>query len=109
MSFFKKPALGDAPRKGKKGELILPEIPGAPTVCHFLASDTWPDGEVRERSTLVVFVEDGQFKVCLSEKNLNATLWATASSFAGLLEALEDRLTADAPDWRRQRPKSKKS
>lgn len=105
MSYFKKPSVGEPMKKGKKGEALVPEIVGAPTVAHFLGSDAWPDGEVRERSSLVIFVEDSVFKACLSEKNLQATLWATSATFAGLLEALEDRLTADAPDWRRARKK----
>jgi hypothetical protein len=109
MSFFKKPTAFEPPKKGKKGETFVPDIKGAPTVACFLGSDAWPDGDLRERATLIVFVEDGAFKVCLSEKNLNATLWATSATWEGLLEALEDRLTADAPDWRKAKKFTKKS
>jgi len=109
MNYFKKPPVDGGAKKGKKGETLVPEIPGAPTVAQFMAADCWPDGEVRERATLIVFVEDGAFKVCLSEKNMQATLWATSATFAGLLEALEDRLTADAPDWRKAKKFAKKS
>jgi hypothetical protein len=109
MSYFKKPSVGAPPTKGKKGEALVPDLIGAPTVALFLAADFWPDGEARERATLIVFVEDEAFKVCLSEKNLGATLWATSTTWEGLLEALEDRLTADAPDWRKAKKYSKKS
>jgi hypothetical protein len=75
----------------------------APTVGMYLTADAWPDGELREKSTLIVFYEEGAFKVCLSDKDSGSVLWATAKSFGDLLESLEARLTDGAPDWRKGR------
>lgn len=108
MDFFKKPNL-----KGGGGEsgdsVIIPQclLDRAPTLGHFLCDECWPGGEVRQRSSLVVFVEDGVFKACLSDKDSGSSLWSSCRSFDDLLEAIEARLTDDRPDWRKAKFKKK--
>jgi len=110
MDFFKKPLANGIP-VGSNGQTPTP--PGlnerAPTLAHFLCDASWPDGEERQRSTIVVFVEDGMFKACLSDKDSGTSLWASCRSFDDLLEALEARLTDDRPDWRKARQKGKRT
>jgi hypothetical protein len=108
MSFFKKP--GATVGGGGKGAGRVEDkdwSKEAPTVLAYLQEDVWPDGEARQRSSIILFVEDGMLKGCLSDKDSAMTLWASSSSFWGILEALEGRLTEDSPDWRKAR-KAKK-
>lgn len=107
MSFFKKPngaPVGKGQDKRIEDKDLLKE---APTLAAYLQEDAWPDGEARQRSTMVVFVEEGTFKACLSEKDAGMSLWAASGSFWGILEAMEARLTEDRPDWRKARVKKK--
>jgi len=109
MSFFAKPAGGASTKQAAGGKVDDPKArKEAPTTLCYMEEAAWPDGEVREPSTMILFIEEGQWKVCLSEKNTLKSLWATSKTFWGLLEALEARLTADAVDWRAQRAKGKK-
>lgn len=110
MNFFKKPPTGGVP-VGSSGEDRTPKDlkERAPTLGHFLCDGAWPDGSIRQTSSLVVFVQDGMFKACLGDKDSNTSLWASSRSFDELLESLECRLTDEQPDWRRSRPKGKKS
>ena len=110
MTFFKRPDQAKAPVSG--GGVSGMDVTLAstcPTLACYLGADSWPDGEVRQRSTLIVFYEEGQYKACLSDKDTCMTLWASARSFEGVPEALEARLTEDSPDWRKQRPQKKRS
>lgn len=108
MSFFKRPGKSGRGPGGPDGE-SMPDCLAqrAPTLGHFLCDEVWPDGECKSRSSLVVFVEDGLFKACLTEKDSNSVLWASCKSFDELLESLEARLTDDQPDWRKGRPRKK--
>jgi hypothetical protein len=109
MSFFKRPDKSPSPVEGKGiGSIDTALAADCPALACYLGSDVWEDGEVRQRSTLIVFYEEGQYKVCLSDKDTNMTLWAASKSFLGVLEALEGRLTEATPDWRKQRPKGKR-
>lgn len=108
MSFFKKPV----PPKGEKGFAPDPVDEGFrkkyPTLWMFLSAGAWPDGEMRKRSSLSIFSDDGMVKGVLNEKEANVSLWASAPTFTGLLEALEARLTEDRPEWRANKEAKKK-
>jgi len=108
MSFFKRPGNGNMPVGGSDENTTPTDLAErAPTLGHFLCDPVWPDGEVRQRSTLVVFVEAGIYKACLSDKDSGTSLWGSCKSFDDLLEALEARLTEDQPDWRKARKPKK--
>jgi len=102
MSFLEKsrprPALPDA--------AILAKCPWLAKTCpalhEFLTVAILPDGSFRQVSTLTLFVEDGQFKLCLSEKEHDCTLFASGECLESVLECLEERLTAPVVDWRRK-------
>ena len=72
-----------------------------PAVSEFCWANCWPTGEVRMPSSLTFFAEDGQWKVCLSERNKGLSLWGSGPTFEIALQCLEDRLQSDHPDWRK--------
>lgn len=104
MSFFKKPAQATSPvGVGAPASMPFCLEKLAPTLGMYLCSDAWPDGEIRQRSSLVVFIEELMFKACLSDKDTQTTLWCSAKTWEGLLEGFEARLTDDVVDWRKAR------
>lgn len=72
-----------------------------PALWEYLTLAVWEDGSVRELSTLILMVEEGRWKACLSDKANDRTAWRTADTLAGLLEALEAGLAGGGLDWRR--------
>lgn len=108
MSFFVKPPAVVGSKDGGSDPIDPAFEKKWPTLASYLTKGAWPDGEVRKRSSLVLFCEDGAFKGCLSERELDLSLWATGKTFTGLLDGLEARLTEDRPEWR-AKPTKKKS
>lgn len=110
MDFFRKPVPAPSPVSGN-GQVAMPADlkERAPTLGNWLCSPVWPDGELRQPSSLIVFMEGGMFKAGLNDKDNNMILWASCKSFNDLLEALEARLTDDQVDWRKSRSKGKRS
>jgi len=89
---------------------IVEQLPG---VLEFLTADTYPDGQIRKRSTLMVFVEDGTLKACLNDRDAERTLWRSGQSLEDVLLAIEVALVEPGTDWRRsssgnQKPRTKK-
>lgn len=109
-SAFKRPGEG-MPKDGDAPAPVADKdfAREAQTVLDYMTQPAWPDGSKREKSSMIVFSEDGVFKVCLSDKETGYVLWASASTFWGLLEALEGRLTEGSPDWRKSRAGKKRS
>jgi hypothetical protein len=73
-----------------------------PCMFELMTCAILPGGEVRKPSSLLVFTEDGSWKGCLTERELEVSLWCTQGSFQALLEGLEERLTVPQPDWRKR-------
>lgn len=92
--------------KGANGQTTLSQCQDdwlgkfAPALAEFCTCPKGPDGKERETSTLTVFYEDGQCKVCLGERNYNLSLWASGATLMEALMALEARLTAPVVEWR---------
>jgi hypothetical protein len=107
MSFFKKPPVVAGQKDGGADPSDDKFKKNYPTLFEYMASSSWPDGEVRKRSSLVIFAEDGMFKGCLGERDLNMQLWGASTTLLGVLEALEGRLTEDRPEWRAAKKKAK--
>jgi hypothetical protein len=103
MSFFKKP--GGTPPSGTAGLRLEDKdmLKEAPTLAAYLQEDAWPDGDPRQRSSLLIVCEDGVVKGGLIDKDTDCSLWASAKTFWGILEAMEARLTEDVPDWRKKK------
>jgi len=74
------------------------------TLYAYLTDDSWEDGQPRQRSTLILFAEDDSFKVCLTDKDSDMTLWASSKTLSGLFGALEARLNDPEAEWRKRKP-----
>jgi hypothetical protein len=94
---------------GWKGELS----PGKwgtlyPSIWEMLTTAAWPDGSPRTLSTLTIFVEDGQIKLCLNDRDQGLTGWASAGNVEEALKAMEAALKEDRMEWRRAKEKPMK-
>lgn len=72
----------------------------APVVADFLLTARWDDGKERETSSLTIVVQDGLWKLCLSDRDASKKLWASGETLTKALKNLEERVTDPKPDWR---------
>lgn len=81
-----------------------------PALLEFVSAERWPDGEAREPGTVLVFVEAGALKACVSDRAQQAVAFVTAgeSGLGGLLDRLESLLASGGLDWRGSRPRGKR-
>ena len=79
-----------------------------PTVLEYLADTKWEDGTEREASTLSVFVEDGQFKLALNDRDGKRSTYLTAGTLDMALASLEAALLRGSCDWRSWNARTKK-
>lgn len=71
-----------------------------PTLYAYLTQTAWPDGTVRETSSVSVFVDGNAVKCVLKDRSLGICLWATCPTFTGLYAVLEALLCDPAAEWR---------
>lgn len=70
-------------------------------IVEYLTAAQYPDGTPRERSTLIIVADTQGWRGCLSDKDNKRSLWKTAATVLGLLEAIELALIEDDPTvWR---------
>ncbi len=100
MSFLSKRSAG-GPSTAVPGGFISGSLAGLPALLEYLQSVSYPDGSPRLRSSLLVLVEDGSVKTCLSDRDQEQSLWRSGSSLEDALLALEATLTGEHQDWRR--------
>lgn len=79
-----------------------------PALAEYLWEGSYEDGSLRQRSTLMLFYEDGLCKVCLNDRAQSRTLWRSAATAEAALDELEDSLQRNAVDWRRQQQPQRK-
>lgn len=75
-----------------------------PTVWQYLVADSYPDGQVRQRSTIMLITEGDVVKLCLNDRDNNQSLWVTGSSLGATLKALEAAVTSEVAPWRENKP-----
>lgn len=75
-----------------------------PALVEFLGSCSWPDGQERRPGTLLIFLDEGRLKACLSDRAQGLVLFTTGDSVTGLIDAVEASLCDPRADWRRARP-----
>jgi len=108
MSFLKKPSADS------QGNRSLPSFSddvmkrNYPALYEYLTSTTYPDGSKRETSTILVFVDDGQLKVCLNDRETSLMLWSSGESFEESLLVMDELLRSDNPPWRESKSKKKR-
>jgi len=79
-----------------------------PCLCEYMTQETWGDGTERPTSTVLLVCESGQWKGCVIDNAEDRTMWASAGSLAGVLEALEGRLAKGTAEWRQRKEKGKR-
>lgn len=97
---MKKPsvAVGDVPLAGPfLAQGVLSE---APELLEHLTATKWDDGSPRQTSTLLLFVEGGRLKGCLSDRACARTLWSSGPSMESLVQSFEVMLADGSAEWR---------
>jgi hypothetical protein len=104
MGFF------DAKRVGVTGRDDLPgygcgpeDAQHFPALVEFLTRDRYEDKAIRERGTLLIFVEGGRLKACFNDKDAGLVGFMSFEGLDTMLDALEQGLQKDKVDWRKQK------
>lgn len=72
-----------------------------PTLVEYLTMTSYPDGQPRVPSALVIVADSNGWKGCLSDKDNERSLWKTSDTLEGLLLSLEEAAATDDPSqWR---------
>jgi hypothetical protein len=74
-----------------------------PNLIEFLTSLKWGDGSRRVSGTVLVFVDDGRMKCCLSDRDQGLVAFAVAGSILELFDAAEGLVARSDADWRPMR------
>ncbi len=77
-----------------------------PAITLLLTATVDDEGKPRKTATLTIVAEDGLFKGGLRDRDANASVWRSAKTLNGLLEALESALASGEADWRVSEPAS---
>lgn len=78
-----------------------------PALWEHLTATQYPDGSVRETSSIIIVADHQGWRGCLSDKDNGRTMWKTASSVEELLLTLEEGAASDDPTAWRQSAGSK--
>lgn len=80
-----------------------------PTLWEYVSQTTYPGGEPRVTSSLVIVCEASSWKGCLSDKDNERTLWKTGATLEDLLASLEMAAASEDPrEWRQASSPGKK-
>lgn len=71
-----------------------------PVLAEFMQRRLWDKDKLRTPGSLVIFCEEGLFKVCLNDKDSCSVAFVSKKSFQEALEAAERGLKEDKLDWR---------
>ncbi len=71
-----------------------------PAITEFLTAIVWDDGTPRLRGSLILFSEEGLWKLCLSDKDSGRVAFVTAQTPVEVFGAAEKGLAAGSLDWR---------
>jgi len=95
-----KPGEQNGPREEPFSDLQWSEE--YPTVYSYLTERMYADNKPRVTSTLLMFVEDGIFRLCINDRDNLRSAFVTAPSVAEALATLEAKLLEESLDWRRK-------
>ncbi len=105
MGQFVKP-----PSKGGKDVGVVPVVLADafskefPALFEYLTLCVWDDGSPRVPATLLVFCEDGLFKICLNDRASGRSAWAAAASWERAFAVMEAMLASGDVEWRVKAP-----
>lgn len=92
---------------GRDGGPVVPDPTFSvlyPALWEYLSLERWEDGELRETSTLLLFVVEGRWRACLNDRAHGRSCWRSGDTLEALLVSLEDALASGLAEWRRSRP-----
>lgn len=72
-----------------------------PALAEYLTATVLGEDRQRKTATLLLFCEDGLFKVCLNDRQEALSAWASGETAREAIEALEASLEAGEASWRR--------
>lgn len=97
---IKKPEVSGAHPQSSVGARDGDEWVLYPNLLEFLTESKYEDGSARELATLLVFWQDGTWKGCLNDRDVNRNTFVSSGSIAGLLAVLEEKLSTSSVEWR---------
>jgi hypothetical protein len=108
MSFLKKRVCSSSPEVNGGGCAVgADDAARWPALLEFLTAGVWPDGTSRIPGSLVLFVEEGRLKMCLSDRAQGTVAFLTGQEVLGLLDGCEAQLRDGTGDWRPTRSQGK--
>lgn len=103
MAYLQRVAKQDGERRVELSTLGREWAKRHPALQEYLTETKYPDGGERKTSTLMLFVDAGEWKGCLRDRDTSRTLWVTAGSLPELLTTLEATLASGGGDWRQEK------
>lgn len=79
-----------------------------PAIWEYLSLDTGKDGGKRDTASLTIFVDEGQLKCCVSDKEAQEVAFWSAETWEELIAGVEADLSVGEGDWRASKKFSKK-
>lgn len=98
--FLKKRVVASDAVKSRALKIEAGDLKAFPALVDFLCAEEWPDGSERKPGTLLLFMDQGKVKACLSDRDQGLVLFFTVPSLALVLEAADDVLKDGEADWR---------
>lgn len=74
-----------------------------PEVWEYCSAAKDEAGEERQPSSLLFFIREGQWRVCLTDRHTESQLWAAGTSFQDALLELEEAIKSGSAVWRETR------
>jgi len=71
-----------------------------PNLHDHLTNETYDDGTARRTSTLLLFAEGGVYKLCLNDRDTDATAWSTGRTAEDALQSMESMIATNSIEWR---------
>jgi len=71
-----------------------------PTLVEFLTRVSWEEGQPREKGSIFIFIEYGDWKCCVNDKDAELVAFVTKPTLEELLPCVEKGLAANTLDWR---------
>lgn len=108
MKFLKKQTAAARQSQREKSVGVVDFEQAYPATVEYLTIDQYDDKTPRITSTLSISIEDGAFKIGLTDRENERSAFVTGISIEDALVSLEINLQADTCDWRywkRNQPK----
>ena len=99
-SILQRPDLGGStsPQVVSDAKVLAESLP---VLTAYLVDHEYADGSARQVATLLVFTEDGSWKVCLNDRSQGRSAWCSGPSVREALMSLERALTDGTASWRK--------